>query len=148
MPQLEYNYLTLTKNIKSEFKNMKTKDSKTAKAEDIVETQEALLCKLFDLINTKLDVNIAIIEVIVYTYSVMSVADNNFDIARNSPCASITKLSNIIFHNSMSAVYAWEKVMDQIFSPLSFDGRNGIDHPMDVMIRPEETILDYYGKLP
>ncbi|MGE3592891.1 MAG: hypothetical protein AB7G52_10425 [Arcobacter sp.] len=142
MPELEYNFLALAKNIKSEFKYMKIK-----KGDKSSETPESLLQKLFDLVNTKLDVNIALLEVIIYAFSVMSIKDNNYDLGRNSDDTQLMRIKGIITNRSLGAGYAWEEVVSTILSPRSFDGKNAVSHPLDVLLKPNEVIKEFYGTL-
>lgn len=142
MPELEYNFLALAKNIKSEFKYMKIK-----KGDKSSETPESLLQKLFDLVNTKLDVNIALLEVIIYSFSVMSIKDNNYDLGRNSDDTQLMRIKGIITNRSLGAGYAWEEVVSTILSPRSFDGKNAVSHPLDVLLKPNEVIKEFYGTL-
>ena len=141
MPELEYNYLALAKNIKHMFKYMAMEKTGTAK-----ETPESLLQKLFDVINSKLDVNLAMLEVIVYAFTIMSKENSNYDLGRNTATQQLMPISRVVTNRSLGAGYAWEKVVKTIISPRSFAGFNNISHPLDVLIRPAEVIRDYYGK--
>lgn len=140
LPQLEYNYLLLSKNTKSMLKHMNT-----TRTDGDAETQTSLHQKLFDVLNTKLDVNSALVEVVVYAMSVTSVAQANFDLARNTPNPEVVRIKGIIGNRSLGSGYGWEEVISTILSPRSFNGVNAINHPLDVMVKPNETILDYYG---
>lgn len=142
MPQLEYNYLLLSKDTKSMLKH-----NKKTKATDDDETQTSLHQKLFDILNTKLDINSSLVEVIVYAMSVASLKHGNFDLSRNMPEPEVGRIKSIIGNRSLGAAYGWEEVISTILSPRSFNGVNAIGHPLDVMIKPNETILDYYGTL-
>lgn len=140
MPLLEYNFLALAKNIKAVFKYMDIR-----KGDKSSETQESMLQKLFDLVNTKLDINIALLEVIVYAFTIMSIRNNNYDIGRNAEDPQMMRIKGIMTNRSCGGSYAWEEVLSTILSPSSFNGRNAVDHPLDVLIDPENTIKDYYG---
>lgn len=142
MPELEYNFLLLSKDTKSMLKHNK---AKSAKVTDVEETQTALHQKLFDILNTKLEINSALVEVIVYGMSVASLEKGNFDLARNTPNPDVGRIKNIIGNRSLGAAYGWEEVVYTILSPRSFNGVNAVGHILDVMIKPNETILDYYG---
>jgi len=61
LPQIEFSFIVLANKIKSMLKSMKV-----VKGTYSLETQESLLQKLFDTINSKLDINIALLEIIVY----------------------------------------------------------------------------------
>jgi hypothetical protein len=140
MPQLEYNFLALAKQIKAEFKYMDI-----VKGDRSTETPESLLQKLFDLVNTKLDINIALLEVIVYAFTVMSIKNKNYDLGRNSENEQLMRIKGVITNRSLGAGYAWEEVVSTIESPMSFYGYNGVSHPMDIMIKPNEVIKEHYG---
>jgi len=137
MPQVEFNYIDLAKAIKEEFKSMRESN----------DTPEAFLHKIFGLINSKLNINIALLEVIVYAFTVCNPDTGNFDIGRKSPDAKQTKMINIMTNRSLGGAFAWEHVRESILSPKSLYGRNNIDHPLDVMLKPNEALLDYYNKL-
>jgi hypothetical protein len=57
------------------------------------------------------------------------------------------KIEGILSNRSLGGSYGWERVIYTILSPGSFCGRNAVDHPLDVLICPNETILDYYGTI-
>ena len=149
MPELEYNFLALANQIKSAFKYMATIKNGTA-----LETPESLLQNVFHIVNTKLDVNLAILEVIVYAFTVYDVVDDeakginlnkNYGLGRNTKEQRLMRIEDIITNRSLGAGYAWERVVNNILSPKSFYGKNGISHPLDVLVTPNEVIRDYYG---
>lgn len=140
MPELEYNFLALAKNVKSIFKKISIlKDEFRS-----TDTPEALVQKVFDCLNVKLDINITIIEVICYAFTVKSIKDKDYSLGRNCPDRQLMKSSAILANRSLGAGYGWEFVTDLILSPRSFDGKNKVSHPMDIMIKPNEVILDKY----
>jgi hypothetical protein len=142
LPQVEFNFLALSKDVTSMFKHMEI-----VKGVRSSETQESLLQSLFDTVNTKLNVNIALLEVIVYAFSIMSIKDKNYDLGRNSDDTQLMKIEGILPNRSAGGSYAWERVIHTILSPGTFNGRNACDHPLDVLLSPNKTILDYYGSI-
>lgn len=142
MPELEYNYVALTANIKSLFRGISIKKGEYSK-----ETPESLLQELFNFVNTKLSINLSILEVIVYAFTVSSLRNEDYSLSRNSKDRQLMKSSGIMSYRSLGAGYGWEHVINKILSPKSFNGFNGISHPMDVIIKPNEAIKDYYGDL-
>ena len=137
MPELEYNFLNLSNNIKTEFKNLIVEAGESS-----LETPESLLQRVFDIVNLKLDVNIALLEVIIYAFTVMSLRNSNYDLGRNSDDRQLTKIKGIITNRSLGAGYAWEYVIRTILSPRSYNGNNAIDHPLDVMLKPNEVLAN------
>lgn len=149
MPELEYNFLALANQIKSAFKYMATIKNGTA-----LETPESLLQNVFHIVNTKLDVNLAILEVIVYAFTVYDVVDEDgrginlnksYSLGRNVNDQRLMRIEDIITNRSLGAGYAWEKVVNNILSPKSFYGKNAVSHPLDVVITPNEVIKEFYG---
>ena len=135
MPELEYNFLALARNIKSLFKNIDIKkDGKSS------ETPEALLQKVFDMVNTKLDVNIALLEIIVYAFTVKSLEFNDYNLGRNVENKQLGRFKHLMSYRSLGAGYAWQDVTNMILSPRSYYGTNVMSHPMDVMIKPNDVI--------
>ena len=137
LPQVEFSYVDLAKAIKDEFKYMK-KGSRTP---------EAFLHTIYNIVNDKLSVNIAILEVIIYAATVADKELGDFDMARGSVNAEPTKLMNIMTRRSVGGAYAWEHVNATLLSPNSYYGRNAVNHILDVALKPNETLLEHYGKL-
>lgn len=142
MPELEYNFLTLAKNVKSLFKTIKIIKNEYRSSE----TPESLLQKAFDTLNYKLDINLALLEIIVYAFTVKSIKDKDYSLGRNIPDRQLMKLSDLIFNRSLGAGYGYEKVINLILNPRSFYGKNRVSHPMDIMIKPEEVVYHNFVK--
>lgn len=141
MPELEYDFLALAKNIKYIFKNLSVDKKNPFKS---VETPESLLQKVFDTVNMKLDINIALLEVIVYAFTVMSIEKQDYRLGRNSNDRQLVKAIDIIAKRSLGAGYGWQYVSKMILTPDNFYNDNDIQHPLDVMICPQEVISRYY----
>lgn len=125
---LEYNFLELTKEMKS---MVRTLDGEN-------KTPERFISEIFNLLNFKLDVNIALIEVIICAMIMKS--KDNFDYhlgkANNG---QLVKLPQIITSGSVSALSLFEGHDRSLFSPMTF--RNGIpDHNLDVLFTPLPVI--------
>ena len=126
----------------------------TIKNGTALETPESLLQNVFHIVNTKLDVNLAILEVIVYAFTVYDVVDEDgrginlnksYSLGRNVNDQRLMRIEDIITNRSLGAGYAWEKVVNNILSPKSFYGKNAVSHPLDVVITPNEVIKEFYG---
>jgi hypothetical protein len=140
MPELEYNFLNLALNVKSLFKTIKV--VKNEFVSNI--TPEALVQKAFDTLNYKLDINLATLEVIVYAFTVKSLRDRDYSLGRNCPDRQLLRLGDVIANRSLGAGYGHEKVIDLILNPRSFFGKNKVSHPMDIMVKPQEVVLNKY----
>ena len=141
MPELEYNFLALANNIKAIFKNIEVDKKDRTKS---VDTPESLLQKVFDMVNTKLDVNISLLEVVVYAFTIRSIKDNDYRLGRNAPDRQLAKAISIITNRSLGGGYGWQYVSNLIMSPKSFYHTSNVPHPLDVLIKPEATVREYH----
>ena len=146
MPQLEFSFLELSKTVKKLFKYIKVYKNKATGGYSSKETPESLLQKFFDLINRKLDINIALMEVMIYAFTIKSMAANNYELARNSEKQEIADISHIMPNRSMGGNYAWEDIAQSIVSASSFRRTHRMNHPLDVLLKPNEVIKEYKGK--
>jgi len=137
LPEVEFNFLALSNAVKSEFKFMDI-----IKGDRSSETQESLLQKVFDLVNSKLDVNIALLEVIIYAFTITSIKDGDYTLGRTDSenSANLMKIDGIIKNRSLGAAYGYERVLSTIIDPKSFIGENRTAHPLDVLIAPNEVL--------
>ena len=134
-PEVEFSYLDLANEIKSMFKAMK---------ED--ETPESLLQKFFDAVNNRLSINLSLLEVVVYGFTVYDFENSDFRLSRNSPNPSVRRLDNIIINRSLGVSYGWERLLNIIFNPKVYYGKNSISTPMDLVIKPNEVVQRYLNK--
>ena len=135
LPQVEFSFIDMSKKIKLLLKNRKvTKDLESD------ETQESLLQKLFDLVNSKLNINIALLEVIIYAISVNSIKNNNYDLPRGNPNPEVADIKRCIINRSLGGAYGYEGVTKLIMSPSAFYPKNRTRHPLDVLVTPEEAL--------
>lgn len=140
MPQIEYSFLELANEVKNMLKYIKIEADKKSK-----ETPETLLQKLFDLINSKLDVNIGLLDVMVYAFTINSMEHRDYVLGRNNPNQEVADIKHIMPNRSLGGFYAWEYVAQGISSPLSFSDQHRMNHPLDAMLMPNETITEYNG---
>lgn len=141
MPDIEYDFLTLVNQINSMFKHMETNTIGIG-----FETPESLLQKLFDKVNYKLNMNLAMLALIVYAFTVKDPDKGDFSLGRNVKNPKLAKLGAIIKNRSLGAAYGWEEVPNTVLSPRSFNGNNAVEHPMDVLFAPNEVISKHYNK--
>jgi len=141
MPQIEYSFLQLSAEVKNMLKTMKVvKDVRTK------ESPETILQQLFDLINSKLDVNLALLEVLVYAFTINNMESYDYQLGRNRKDQEIADIKHNMHNRSLGGFYAWEYVAKGIASPLTFSKRKRTNHPLDVMMCPNETVAEYTKK--
>jgi len=137
MPQVEFSYLDMVKEVKDMFRSI---DSTT-------ETPEALVHRLYNMINDKLSVNIALLEVIVASFTTESPNEDKYGLGRGTDVAMPVRTSGVLTKRSLGGALAWEKVKGTLGSSYAYYGRNNTDHPLDVMLKPNEVLLKARGKL-
>lgn len=136
MPEIEYDFLSLIKEFRSKFNSPKTNDFGVYDS-----SPEVVLQECFELINNKLNINMAILAVIIYGFTVKDPENGNYSLGRFAEKPTMAKLDVIMKNRSLGASYGWERLKDIIFSPRSFDSHNAVAHPMDVIIKPQEVLM-------
>lgn len=144
--ELEYSFKVLNKEISGMFKGIKWKKGQGSEL-----SPEVFLTRIFDMANAKLDINLALLEGIVYSFVIRDYTTYDYRLGGYSTTGeydnrSLVKMNTIIHNRSLGAAYGWERVLnDVIKAPYVFNGRNAIDHPMDVTIKPDQVLKEYYA---
>lgn len=101
---------------------------------------ESTLVELFDLVNAKLNVNLAALEVILYASMIYDGNNDDYGLARGSETPSLGISDQTLRNRSLSAAYTYEKQLMLITDPQSFFQRNRPDSVFDVFIHPQEVL--------
>ena len=128
----------------SEFKSL-LKTRKYKQVGDKYKSEYAphvLVQKLFELINNKLNVNIALLEVLTYAFTVQDLTKRNFDLGRNSPNKDVVGFREVIDYRSHSASYNWDNLQQKVMNPVLHLPNNKCSHPMDAFFMGREAIAD------
>lgn len=114
------------------------------RAKDEMHSPEDELVEFSDLVNSKLNVNIALLEVILLGSLVQSTTENNFFVPKAGTKRQLSVASDTIANRSLSGMIAYDAMAQKLVNPSSLihDGRPQL--PMDVFIKPQETINDPY----
>lgn len=110
------------------------------------ESPAATLSELFDLVNSKLNVNLALLEVILYATMIANGEVDDFGLARNSPTRSLGVADMTLRNRSLSAAYAYEKQLMLITDPRSFFKLGRPDSVFDAFVAPKEVVAAYKGR--
>lgn len=105
-----------------------------------------VLFDLYNLVNSKLDVNIAILEVVIYASMIYNGHDDKYGLARNSPTASLGVAEMSIKNRSLSAIYAYEDQKDAILDPSNYYILDRPDCVFDAFVCPQEVVREYKNK--
>lgn len=137
MPNKEESYPDLANQVAvtilSSQKNLKERHSPMA--------AETLLQEVFDMVNTKLNVNILSFEIIVYGFMVKSVSD--YSMGRNSSNAVLGVGEILTKHRSLGPAMTYEDQYYTLRSPISFFKGKRPDSPLDVFLCPKEVVEEY-----
>jgi hypothetical protein len=139
IPEMEYSYAQHSSQIAAIIESNMQKIGDRMRPESPVKT----LTELFDLVNAKLSVNIACLEVIIYASMVSSVPDGRFGLARGSSEAGLGVANYVIQNRSLGGAYTYESQADVIMDPASFIQSDRPDTPLDVFITPKEVVEVY-----
>jgi len=134
----EYNLASLA----SEFKNL-IKSHKHIKVNNEIRseyTSDVLVNKIFDLLNSKLSVNIALIEILVYTFTVKDLTNLNFDLGRGSKSDNIIGFKQAINYRSLGTAYDWDDLQNKVLDPILFKTTHKVSSNMDVFLKPNEVV--------
>jgi len=119
-------------------------------ARDKLVSPDALLLQLHDLINDKLNVNLAVTSVIVYGAMIVSAEEGDYSLPKPWTQRGLGVMSMTMAYRSLSAAMAYEGHREMITSPISYIHTNRPDHPMDGILCPAEVFghLGLPGSLP
>lgn len=137
LPDMEYSYSDHSHQIAKLIESSK----KSRSARSTPNSPVSTLQELFSLVNAKLSVNVAALEVLIY--AAMLPNKDSYGLARNcrNPVLGISDL--VIKNRSMAAAYAYEDQSVSLTSPRSFFNEGRVDGPLDAMISPYEVVEQY-----
>jgi hypothetical protein len=134
MPDIEYSFSDHSKQvaeiIESKLENLNDRQT----PESAVYT----LQQLFMLVNAKLNVNIACLEVIIYA-SMVSKA-GTYGLSRGSAEAVMSIAARVMKNRSLSVAFAYQGQQDVILNPSSYYKLDRPDSPFDVFVMPHEVL--------
>lgn len=137
LPDMEYSYSDhshqIAKMIESSMKNITDRSTPNSPVSTLQE--------LFSLVNIKLNVNIAALEILIYASMLPN--KDSYSLARNSNSPVLGIADSVIKNRSMAAAYAYEDQSVSLTSPRSFFKLDRVDGPLDAMISPYEVVEHY-----
>jgi hypothetical protein len=98
------------------------------------------LKSLINLISSRVNVNMAVLEVIMYGAMVIDAETFDCRLPRNSQIEGLGVLAETITNRSMSGVFAYQGLANAIISPKSYFPLYRDDYIMDVYIDPERYL--------
>ncbi len=110
---------------------------KDLKKRDKIASPASILQELYDLVNSKLDVNLAILEVVLYGIMIQSAENYNYHLPKPWTDRGVGVKETIMQYRSLSATMAFEDHRDVLTNPMTFLLHDRPDHPLDMFIIPE-----------
>ncbi|EKD89527.1 MAG: hypothetical protein ACD_33C00046G0008 [uncultured bacterium] len=95
---------------------------------------DTALIELFDLVNDKLTVNLAVLDVVIYGTMVVSAEDGNYTLPKNWSTNGLGIMRLSMANRSLSAAMAYEGHREVIVNPNSFINTNRTEHPFDKLL--------------
>lgn len=97
---------------------------------------DAFLVELCDLVNSKLDVPVAILDVILKGIMIVSAENDDYRLPKPWTTAGIGVLEKTMNNRSLGAAMAYENHLEIIQSPASYLKTTRVSHPMDIILMP------------
>lgn len=101
--------------------------------------------ELYELVNSRLSVNLAVLEIVAYGTMIQSDEETNYALPKSGTKWGIGVMTRTIMRRSLSASLAFEDHRLTLTDPSGFIHTNRMDHPMDVIIDPRAVIEHEYG---
>jgi len=141
MPNKEESYVELAAAVESLVRSSK----KMVQKRIIKDAPAMLLRELFDLVNSKMRINILSFEIVVYALMVES--DQSYAMGRNVENPVLGIAEPLTKYRSLGQALAYEKQNDTLTDPLNFIQGSRPDSPMDVFLAPREAVAHYQAKM-
>jgi len=100
----------------------------------------AVLVDLFDLVNSKLNVNLAVLEVVLYGTMVVSVQDHDYGLPKPWTKSGLGTYRRTMQMRSAGAWMAYQEHAKNLMDPANYVYTNVPDHPMDWLVMPGELM--------
>lgn len=119
-------------------------DSKNTNERDTPDAPKALLQKLYDLVNdSSQSINVALLEVIVYSLMIKNSSTGDYSLPKEGDRMGIGVNSKVMPKRSLGGLMAHEDHAKVILDPESYDVAQRLDHGFDVLIKPQEHVMNY-----
>lgn len=138
LPDIEYNFSQHSKEIARIIESRMNDIAERVKQDSPAST----LVELFDLVNAKLNVNLALLEIIIYASTVRNLEEDDMGLGRGHPTASLGIANMVITGRSLSNALAYEDQTTLILDPKSFFKSNRPDSVFDAFVTPREAVAD------
>lgn len=95
-----------------------------------------MLIELHDLVNRRLSIQLAILEIILYSSMIVSATEGDYSLPKPWTSSGVGVKQMLLTERSLSATMGYERHRDALINPGSYTRTNRMDHVMDAMILP------------
>ncbi len=100
----------------------------------------AMLMEFHDLVNKRLNVNLSVLDAIIYSSMVVSVDEPNYDLPKPWTTSGLGVLRSLLGNRSLSAMMGYQGHRQTFTDPGSFVIKNRLDHSFDSIFMPLECL--------
>ncbi len=111
---------------------------------DSVISPTAMLIEFHDLVNRKLSINLAILDIVVYSSMVVSANDGDYSLPKPWTSSGIGVMRLLLNNRSIAPAMAFERHKDSISAPSNYINTNRPAHIFDSLILPNEVLNEIY----
>lgn len=138
LPDIHVTASDLSKEIENLIEGRKTE----MRQRDTHDAPEELLFNLHNTINSSLDINIALLEILVYAAMVQDGQNGNFDLPKGNSRRGLGVSEVTIIRRGLGGGMGYEDHAATIQNPSSYEWKGRPSHVMDVFIKPAEAVAD------
>jgi hypothetical protein len=107
---------------------------------DNAEIVDPTMTRLFDLVNSRLQVNMGVLEVVLFAGMVVSSREGNFALPKVGTNRALGVADLTIENRSMAPKFAYEHQLKSVKNVRNYITPNRMDHPFDSILTPFEIL--------
>lgn len=100
----------------------------------------AMLMEFHDLVNKRLNVNLSVLDTIIYSSMVVNTDEPNYDLPKPWTTSGLGVLKSLLANRSLSAMMGYQGHRQTFTDPGSFLIKNRLDNPFDCVFLPEKCL--------
>lgn len=131
LPNSVFDFTSFNKNLESIITSKKRID----KTGNTI-SYEAMLSELFTFCNSKLNVNIALLEIILYGFTINDYVNDDYRLARGSKNSIMGGIGDVIKNRSVSTIMGYEELTSGFLDPITTKPEFKESSMFDILIDP------------
>ena len=118
----------------SEISDMLEATVKDMTVRDCTIEPSAMLINFHDLVNSRLSINLAILDIVIYSSMVVSATQGDYSLPKPWTTSGLGVMRLLLNNRSVAPVMAYERHKNCIISPSNYINTNRFDHPFDSIL--------------